>query len=291
MYRPTAKSYCSGAGLMDLGMSNAGIDIVKSLEIDSVCCDTLRLNFKHAVDPTDIRNITVLEQEKTDVIIGTYPCTKYSSIADLHGTRTGDDIFLHFFRHIAIEQPEAYVVENVPGMKKFPVVMEAMTKLPGYYLNVFCPLDANNWLPQNRERLILIGTKKDIMISPPQRMQGTRLKDIIDSNPDMEVPKYILNRLKGQYRDKPIISDPAKNDVAPTCLAHYAKDQGTRMVVDKTHPLGVRPYSVREYARLQGVPDWFQFAGTDQDAYRQIGNGVAVPVAEWIGGELIKYFN
>jgi DNA (cytosine-5)-methyltransferase 1 len=44
--------------------------------------------------------------------------------------RTGDDLFLHFFRHVAIRRPELYVVENVPGMRKFPVVMEAMTKLP-----------------------------------------------------------------------------------------------------------------------------------------------------------------
>ena len=76
--------------------------------------------------------------------------------------------FLHFFRHIAIEKPEMYIVENVPGMKKFKVVMEAMTKLPDYYVNVFCPVDASNWLPQKRKRLILIGTRKAFSISAPR---------------------------------------------------------------------------------------------------------------------------
>ena len=88
-----------------------------------------------------------------------------------------------------------------------------------------------------------------------------------------------------------IISDPARDDMAPTCVAHYAKDLGTRLVKDDRFPHGVRPYSVREYARLQGVPDTFQFPTSTRNAYRMIGNGVSVPVGEWIGRELVRYFN
>jgi DNA (cytosine-5)-methyltransferase 1 len=62
------------------------------------------------------------------------------------------------------------------------------------------------------------------------------------------------------------------------------------MVADPRYPHGARPYSVREYARLQGVPDSFTFPGSDQDAYRQIGNGVSVPVGEWAGREVVRYF-
>ena len=62
--------------------------------------------------------ITVLDQQDADVYIGTFPCTKYSSIADISGTRIGDDLF-YIFRHVALAQPEIYVVENVPGMKNF----------------------------------------------------------------------------------------------------------------------------------------------------------------------------
>ncbi|MGH9958588.1 MAG: DNA cytosine methyltransferase [Pyrinomonadaceae bacterium] len=50
------------------------------------------------------------------------------------------------------------------------------------------------------------------------------------------------------------------------------------MVTDGRFPHGVRPYTVREYARLQGVPDTFTFVGRDNEAYRMIGNGVSVPV-------------
>lgn len=109
----TAKSYFSGAGGMDLGMIEAGIEVIESYEIDRAACDTLRTNFGHTVNESDITQITVLDQQDADVYIGTFPCTKYSAIADIHGTRTGDDLFLHFFRHVALAQPEAYIIENV----------------------------------------------------------------------------------------------------------------------------------------------------------------------------------
>lgn len=48
---------------------------------------------------------------------------------------------------------------------------------------------------------------------------------------------------------------------------------------------------MREYARLQGVPDSFQFTCGDRKAYQMIGNGVSIPVGEWIGKEIIRYFN
>ncbi|MDP2104625.1 MAG: DNA cytosine methyltransferase [Desulfobulbaceae bacterium] len=291
-YRPTAKSYFTGGGLIDIGIKEAGIDIIQSLEMDKVCVQTLRNNFIHPILHADIRNVSVRAQAQSDIIIGTYPCTKYSSIADIHGTRTGDDLFLHFFRHMAIERPEMYVVENVPGMRKFPVVMEAMTQLPDYYLNIFCPVDALNWLPQKRERLILIGTKRRFTISPPSIQKRPKMSDIIQSAPWVEIPEAVKNRLEGKYRDLPIITDPNDFDsYAPCCVAHYAKDRSTRLVVDRTHPNRLRPYTVREYARLMGVPDWFKFAGTENQQFKQIGNGVAVPMAEWIGKEAMKYFN
>jgi len=281
---PTCNSYFSGAGLMDIGLIQAGIEIIQSLEIDPICVETLKNNFTHKISQSDIKDMTVLSQEKSDIIVGTYPCTKYSTIADIHGTRTGDDLFLHFFRHIAIMRPEMYIVENVPGMRKFPVVMEAMSKLPDYYVNIFCPIDALNWLPQKRERLILIGTKRRIFIEPPSsKHKRILLSDIIESCPDMEIPEYVKSRINGSYRDKPIISDPDDPySIAPTCMAHYAKDRGTRLIKDKSHPFGVRPYTVREYARLQGVPDSFKFSGSESDAYRQIKEGIVVPLDEMI---------
>jgi DNA (cytosine-5)-methyltransferase 1 len=251
----------------------------------------MRANFDHEVVQCDITQKLVLNDKECHVMVATYPCTKYSPIADIHGTRTGDDLFLHFFRHVAIRRPEIYVVENVPGMKKFPVVMEAMTKLPGYYVHVACPVKTSTWLPQKRDRLIIIGSKRNFEWREPTAKRAITLAEILEPDPNPHIPNYVNRRLSGKYRDRPIISDPIRGDIAPTCVAHYAKDQSTRLVVDPRFRDGVRPYTVREYARLQGVPDTFTFVGTENNSYRMVGNGVSVPVGRWIGLEIHRYFS
>jgi DNA (cytosine-5)-methyltransferase 1 len=185
-----------------------------------------------------------------------------------------------------------YIVENVPGMKKFKVVMEAMTKLPDYYVHVFCPVDAANWLPQRRKRLILIGTLSNFSISSPiEAKRKSSVKDILEKNPQVEMPDYVIKRINGTYRDKPIIVDPDRpNAIAPTCVAHYSKDLSTRLVKDpKTH-FGLRPFSIREYARLQGFPDDFHFENK-RSSYKLIGNAVPVDMGRWAGSIVMKYFN
>ena len=149
---------------MDIGLEAGGMTLQQSFEIDRVCCETMRQNFSHEVIQCDITQKLVHDEKRCHVMVATYPCTKYSPIADIHGVRTGDDLFLHFFRHVAIRKPELYVVENVPGMKKFPVVMEAMTKLPDYYVHVECPVKSSTWLPQKRDRLIIIGSRRSSAI-------------------------------------------------------------------------------------------------------------------------------
>jgi len=282
----TCKSYFSGAGGMDYGLRESGIEIIRSYEIDNTCCETLRKNFTHEIFQQDITKLTVLDQPKSDVIIGTFPCTHYSRIADIKGTRTGDDLFLHFFRHIALERPEMYIVENVPGMKKFTVVMEALTKLPEYYVRIECPVNASFWLPQDRKRLILFGSKKPFTTQFPLFRKQMLVKDILEKDPEINIPAYIQSRLDGNYRDRPIITDPA--GIAPTCLAHYGKDQSTRLVNDGKR---IRPYTVKEYARLQGFPDDFNFAGEASSIYKQVGNAVPVPMAVWVGENIKRYFN
>ncbi|MBS0918365.1 MULTISPECIES: DNA cytosine methyltransferase [Providencia] len=287
----TVNSYFAGAGLMDIGLIQSGIHIGQAFELDKSACKTYRHNLGDHVKECDIAQELVLEQDSCDGMIFTYPCTKYSTIADIHGVRTGDELFLHALRHLAIARPEFYVVENVPGMRAFPVVMEAMQKMPDYYVNVFCPIKSETWLPQKRSRLIIIGTKRYFTPRPPENHKPIKLIDILEIEPDINIPRSVYSRMNGEYRDLPIISDPINGELAPTCVAHYAKDKSTRLIADKTFPMGVRPYTVREYARLQGVPDWFKFPVSQTDAYRQIGNGVSVPVGAWIGDEIKRYMS
>lgn len=287
----SVNSYFSGGGLLDIGLMQAGLQIHQSYELDKTACEVQKHNLGDHVIQSNLSQKLVSDDNDADVMAFTYPCTKYSRIADIHGTRTGDELFLHAFRHMAIKKPEVYTIENVPGMRAFPVVMEAMTKLPDYWVQVFCPIQSQTWLPQKRDRLIIIGSRKNFNWRPPEKTKQQTLRDILEIDPDIKIPKSVLNRMNGHYRDKPIISDPDNNDIAPTCVAHYSKDKSTRLVKDNRFPMNVRPYTVREYARLQGVPDWFEFNCTDTAAYKIIGNGVSVPVGQWLGNELIRYFN
>lgn len=286
---PTVKSYFSGAGGLDIGLSQAGLSVIQSLEIDPDRVATLQANVSHSVVSADIGSRTVLDQPRSDVIAATWPCQRYSAIADIHGTRTGDVLFLHFLRHVALERPEAYVAENVPGMKKFAVVMEALTRLPDYFVHVFCPVDTRSWLPQKRDRLIVFGSRKPFTpAAPDNRSTPMRLADILESDPQIDVPDYVYRRLRGKYRDKPIIVD--RDGCAPTCVAHYGRDRSTRLVRDDRFPHGVRPFTVREYARLQGFPDSYRFCGNERSQYEQIGDVVPVPMGRWIGKQLMNYF-
>lgn len=295
IYQPTLNSYYSGAGGLDIGLMQAGVKVVQSLDIDKRATIAMRSNthyFSHSVINCDIADKTVLDQPASDVYAFTYPCDRYSEIADIHGVRTGDELYLHALRHTAIGRPEMFVAENVPGMKKFPVVMEAMTKLPDYYFNILCPIKSETWLPQRRDRLIIIATKKPFTVSYPKapRVKPT-IKSLLEKGAKVNVPNYVIARIKGKYRDKPIIVDPSnKNEIAPTCVAHYHKDLSTRMVIDKTYRYGLRPFTIREYARLQGFPDDYFFPDT-QSSYMLIGNAVSIPVGRWIGQQIIQYFN
>ena len=140
--------------------------------------------------------------------------------------------------------------------------------------------------------LILIGTRKRFLVNPPKPVTGRlKIKEILEKNPVFEMPDYVLSRINGKYRDQPIIVDPEQsNAIAPTCVAHYAKDLGTRLVKDQKTKYGLRPFTIREYARLQGFPDDFHFE-SKRSSYRLIGNAVPVDMGRWIGGEVMRYFN
>jgi DNA (cytosine-5)-methyltransferase 1 len=284
-------SYFASCGLLEIGLRRAGVTPQQSFEMEQVECATHRLNFEHEVVEGDLTKRLARDEMGCDVAAFTYPCDRFSGIAAIHKRLTGDELYLHAFRRLAINRYEVYLAENVPGMKKFPVVMEAMTSLPGYHVTVFDPVKTELWLPQRRDRLIIIASRRPFAWRPPTRARRrVRLSDILDRDPEVSIPNYVLSRISGAYRDLPIISDPARGDIAPTCVAHYSKDRSTRLVADRRFPHGVRPYTVREYARLQGVPDSFRFAGSDSDAYRMIGNGVSEPVGYWLGKELRRYF-
>ena len=126
-----ANTYFSGAGLMDTGLESGGLTLQQSFEIEALCCDTLRRNFSHEVVQCDITKKLVSSEKECQVMVATYPCTKYSPIGDIHGVRTGDDLFLHFFRHVAIRRPELYVAPERSGHEEIPGRHGSNDEAPG----------------------------------------------------------------------------------------------------------------------------------------------------------------
>jgi hypothetical protein len=77
---------------MDIGLQAGGLTLQQSFEIEPLCCDTLRRDFAHEVVQCDITQKLVQSEKECHVMVATYPCTKYSPIADIHGVRTGESI-------------------------------------------------------------------------------------------------------------------------------------------------------------------------------------------------------
>lgn len=274
-------------------------------EIENTAVKTAELNYAHRIIQDDVRNISIEEYRKCDIILGTFPCQEYSRAAHIHKAGRADnwkqayhwsnirDLFLHFFRFIAIIQPEVYLWENSPEVRNFPIVMEAFRKLPPYdYYEL--ELDTFDFkLPQRRKRLFVIGFKKQYNMPSPLDFQvynrQMTIGDIKEDDVIPNIPQYVINRIEGKYRDLPSIKDD--DDIGNTCVAHYARDRGTTLIRDKGGYKGLRPFTVREYARLMGIPDEFEFANAETTNYRHIGNSVSPIVVRGLAKAIEGYFD
>lgn len=319
-----ALSLFSGCGGMDVGFQKAGYNIVASNEVHPTICDTLRGYFDHDILDKSIHLLSVEKLRKDYglrrstgepyVIFGGFPCPVYSRAADIHGTRVGvriasnpykryaelgGPLFLEYWKQVATLQPDAFVFENVAGLQDAELVLETFNntpcnngRLPYYYRLYAGVLKTHEFgLPQRRDRFYFIAARKEysLHIERPTSRRQLVVGDILESNPDIEMPEYAKRRLMGiTCRDRPIITEAGPDSIAPTVVAHYAKDKGTRLIkVGDT----IRPYTVRECARLQGLPDDMEIAGSEYMQYVQVGNAVPVNVANAIANGLKAALN
>lgn len=286
----TVKSLFAGAGGLDCGLEQAGLKVVESYEFEQRACDTLAAVGSSNVYKCDISRLLLEDQLKTFVISATFPCTHFSTA----GLRDGDELYLEAHRIIRCLEPEIFVIENVPAMAKFDVVMEAFLKMPGYHVQDFILNAADLGAPQNRKRLIIMGSKSrfDWDFTPVPESEKLYLRDILEQGVDLPLSRGVQNRLDGVNPGQwpAHIYDPEIKDYGPTCVAHYAKDQGDQLTVDpKTRK--VRSFTPTEYGRLQGFPDDYPFVGGKTATLKQIGNAVSPYMAKAIGKEILRYAN
>lgn len=299
-------SLFSGAGGLDLGLIEAGNEIVWANDIDKYAVETYKNNIGNNIICDDIRNIDIEEIPTADVVVGGFPCQGFS-MANLQ--RTVDDernqLYKFFYSVIKHLQPKYFIAENVKGilsLGKGTVIKKICDDFSeaGYFTTIHKVNMADYGVPQTRQRVIIIGERTDVQESlrfrfpAPTNGKGTNapwisIKSAIEKYPEPSenstYKNHICSSYKISYRNftghRP--TDPDKP--SPTILA---RGNGKGGVCAIPHYNGKRRLSIRESAAIQTFPDDFEFFGTLGACYRQIGNAVPVKFAKILGEELIR---
>ena len=323
----------AGGGGLAVGMEKAGLKCVALNEIDKHACETLRKNRPNwNVLEGDIKNFDFSEYyNKVDVVTGGFPCQAFSyagkrlGFEDARGT-----LFYEFARVVKEVNPPICIGENVKGLLSHDNgnTLKGMISILdeiGYNVIPVEVLKAINYkVPQKRERLILVGIRKDIDLKyeyPKPYKKIYNLKDAlkkgelfetnVPKSPGAKYPESKKNVLdlvppKGYWRDLPI--EIQKEFMGASFYLGGGKTGMARRIgwdepcltltcspaqkqTERCHPEETRPFTVREYARIQTFPDDWEFAGPMAEQYKQIGNAVPVNLGREVGYSIIKFLN
>jgi len=323
----------AGAGGLAVGMEKAGLKCAVLNDVDKWACQTLRNNRPNwKVLEGDIKQFEFTEyKDKIDVVTGGFPCQAFSyagkklGLADARGT-----LFYEFARVVKEVNPPICIGENVRGLLSHDngKTLEGMISILdeiGYKVVPVQVLKAIHYnVPQKRERLILVGIRKDIALDyeyPKAHKRIYNLSDALKKGdlfncdvPQSEGAKYPKNKIevldmvppKGYWRDLPLEIQKSfmggsfhlgggKTGIArrigwdEPCLTLTCSP--AQKQTERCHPEETRPFTVREYARIQTFPDDWKFAGSVAQQYKQIGNAVPVNLGKEVGYSVVKFLN
>lgn len=311
----------AGIGGLRQAMESVGGRCLFTSEWDKFARTTYEANYRdNRPIAGDIREIDAGAIPEHDVLCAGFPCQPFSlagvskknSLGRSHGflDETQGTLFFDVVRVLKHHRPAAFLLENVKNLKShdkgktFEVVLGSLREL-GYTVDVEV-IDAQHFLPQHRQRIVIVGflndtgfSFSDLKLPAKGRVKlgsilhpedGTEEPEKhFTQGPDAEVnPKYTLSDHLWQYlqdyKDKHAkagngfgCSVVGRNDVSRTLSARYHKD-GSEILIDQGTQQNPRRLTPRECARLMGYGDTFRIPVSDTQAYRQFGNSVAVPV-------------
>lgn len=254
--------------------------------------------------------------EHFDVLCAGFPCQPFS-IAGVSkkkslGRETGfkdktqGTLFFDVADIISRHRPKAFYLENVKNLTShdkgntFRVIRETLEEL-NYSIH-YQVMDGQTYVPQHRERIMIVGFNKDIFegeeaFTFPEQHEATRcVKEILDPNID---PKYTLSDKLWAYLQNYAEKHRAKGNgfgfglvdldgITRTLSARYYKD-GSEILIPQGEGKNPRRLSPRECARLMGYPDEYRIDRvSDVQAYRQCGNSVIVPLITAVSQQIIK---
>lgn len=303
----------AGIGGIRLAFQNNGGKCVFTSEWDKFAKKTYEINFGE-VPFGDITKIKEEEIPEHDVLLAGFPCQPFSiagvskknSLGRSHGflDETQGTLFFDVARIIKQKRPKAFMLENVKNLvshdkgRTFEIIHNTLDKL-GYSI-YFRVLDGQYFVPQHRERIIIVGFDnnvykgKDNFKFPELHESRRTLSQILETNPD---EKYTLTNKLWSYLQNYAEKHKAKGNgfgygltdltgISRTLSARYYKDGSEILIPQKgKNPRRLTP---RECARLMGYPDEYLIPVSDNQAYRQFGNSVVVPLIEAVAKEIVK---
>lgn len=304
----------AGIGGMRLAYENVGGRCVYSNEWNKYSQQTYYANFGEQPEG-DITKVDAKTIPDHDILVAGFPCQPFS-IAGVSkkislGRKTGFEdktqgtLFFDVCRILKEKRPKTFMLENVKNLKShdkgrtFKTILESLDELK--YKVFFAVLDGQNFVPQHRERIIIVGfdmerygddIEFDFDITPVNPKPVMR--DILEKKVD---DKYTLSDNLWTYLQNYAAKHRAAGNgfgygIAPldgvsrTISARYHKDGSEILIAQKgKNPRRLTP---RECARLQGFPESFVIPVSDTQAYRQFGNSVVVPLIENVAKLIVE---
>ncbi len=307
----------AGIGGMRLAFEEAGGECVYSNEWNKFSQQTYMANFGDMPDG-DITQVNADDIPAHDVLVAGFPCQPFSiagvSKKNSLGRATGfadktqGTLFFDVCRILEAKRPKAFMLENVKNLcshdkgKTFKVIIESLNEL-GYEV-FYKVIDGQAFVPQHRERIIIVGFDRerygsffDFEFNIIPKEPKPVIADILEKEVS---EKYTLSDKLWIYLQNYAAKHKAAGNgfgygIAPldgvsrTLSARYYKD-GSEVLIeqDGENPRKLTP---RECARLQGFPDTFVIPVSDTQAYRQFGNSVVVPLMAAVAKLIINKIN
>ncbi|MGG6819838.1 UNVERIFIED_CONTAM: DNA cytosine methyltransferase [Staphylococcus pseudoxylosus] len=318
----------AGAGGLALGLEKAGFKHEALIEIDKYATQTLRENFDASkvweADITKLKPEELSITNSIDLISGGAPCQSFSyaglrkGIEDARGT-----LFYDYAKFIKYYNPKMFVFENVRGIinhdngNTLKTILKIFSELD-YHVDWQLLKAINYEVAQKRERIFIVGIRNDIyqnnnnFVFPEPIKKKLVLRDVLQNVPESEGAKYpeykkeVLDLVPpgGYWRDLP--DEIAKEYMGKSYYLGGGKTGMARRIswdepsltlttspaqkqTERCHPDETRPFTVREYARIQSFPDDFTFLGSMNNKYKQIGNAVPVNLAYHVGRSIFDY--
>ena len=287
----------AGCGGLALGFEAQGFETL-GFEMDADCCATYRHNL-HG-DCVQVKLDPGYVFPKAQVVIGGPPCQPFSMGGYQNGIRDARDGFPTFISAIEQAKPDIWMLENVRGLmyrnRDYLELILAELEALGYVVEFKLLNAVHHGVPQNRERVVVVGHRGEFHFPKLQNQRVTVGDALAELATQVSSDSKFLTESMNVYVAK---YEKASSCITPrdlhlnrpartvTCrnLAGATGDMHRIVLSDGRR----RHLTVREGARLQSFPDWFEFEGSETSCFNQIGNAVPPLLAYSLAGSFRDY--